>query len=61
MLPRYFGEKLQAKTLDPVEAALIAKVTEGFCHTMEDEFIDSVMEWEVDELLKWTTALNYDE
>ncbi|XP_066475948.1 protein MFI [Tiliqua scincoides] len=57
----YFAEKLQARTVDPKETLLIARVTEGFCKTVRDEVIDSVMEWEVDEMLKWTTALNYDD
>ncbi|KAJ6662298.1 hypothetical protein lerEdw1_012462 [Lerista edwardsae] len=57
----YFGEKLQTRTLDPSMTILVQRVMEGFCNTVADEFVDSVMEWEVDEMLKWTTALNYED
>ncbi|XP_053166970.1 protein MFI isoform X2 [Hemicordylus capensis] len=57
----YFGESLQAKTLDPSATVLIQRVTQGLFNTLGDEGIDNVMEWEVDEVLKWTTALNYEE
>lgn len=29
--------------------------------SIEDGGIDSVMEWEVDEVLNWTNTLNFDE
>lgn len=57
----YFGEKLQVRTLDPSMTLLIQRIMEGFCNSVADEVADSVMEWEVDEMLKWTTGLNYEE
>ncbi|XP_013915881.1 PREDICTED: uncharacterized protein C11orf65 homolog [Thamnophis sirtalis] len=57
----YFGENLQVKTEKPEAIALIQRATEGLIESMEKEGIDQVMEWEVDEMLKWTNALNYDE
>lgn len=29
--------------------------------SLGNQGLDSVMEWEVDEMLKWTNALNYEE
>ncbi|XP_060090831.1 protein MFI [Heteronotia binoei] len=57
----YFGQHLQVKTLDPTETFLIQRATQGLITCLGDEGLDSVMEWEVDEMLKWTTALNYEE
>ncbi|XP_060129828.1 protein MFI isoform X3 [Zootoca vivipara] len=57
----YFGESLQAKTEDKNATLLIQRAAEGLINTLEDEGIDNIMEWEVDELLKWTNALNYEE
>ncbi|XP_025024652.1 uncharacterized protein C11orf65 homolog [Python bivittatus] len=57
----YFGENLQAKTENPATTVLIQRATEGLISSLEKEGIDKVMEWEVDEMLKWTNALNYDE
>ncbi|XP_026541121.1 uncharacterized protein C11orf65 homolog [Notechis scutatus] len=57
----YFGENLQVKTENPEAIALIQRATEGLIKSLEKEGIDQVMEWEVDEMLKWTNALNYDE
>ncbi|XP_020658802.3 protein MFI isoform X1 [Pogona vitticeps] len=56
----YFGEKLQVKTLDPDATALIQRATEGLMNSLECEGVDKVMEWEVNEMLKWTNALNYE-
>ncbi|KAK9402439.1 putative protein C11orf65 like [Crotalus adamanteus] len=57
----YFGENLQVKTENPEAIVLIQRATEGLIKSLEKEGIDQVMEWEVDEMLKWTNALNYDE
>ncbi|XP_053241751.1 protein MFI isoform X2 [Podarcis raffonei] len=57
----YFGESLQTKTEDTNATVLIQRAAEGLINTLKDEGIDNVMEWEVDELLKWTNALNYEE
>ncbi|KAL8191034.1 UNVERIFIED_CONTAM: hypothetical protein K2H54_066880 [Gekko kuhli] len=57
----YFGEHLQVKTLDPTETFLIQRAAEGLIACLGNEGLDSVMEWEVDEMLKWTNALNYEE
>ncbi|XP_063160799.1 protein MFI [Candoia aspera] len=57
----YFGENLQAKTENPRATVLIQRATEGLISSLEKEGIDEVMEWEVDEMLKWTNALNYEE
>lgn len=58
--PRYFGENLQVSTLNPDATVLIQRATEGLMNSLESEGIDKVMEWEVDEMLKWTNALNYE-
>ncbi|XP_054829189.1 protein MFI [Eublepharis macularius] len=57
----YYGEHLTVKTLDPGETALIQRAAEGLIASLGNEGLDSVMEWEVDEMLKWTNALNYEE
>ncbi|XP_044297379.1 protein MFI isoform X2 [Varanus komodoensis] len=57
----YFGKSLQVQTADPAATVLIQRATEGLISTLENEGIDKVMEWEVDEMLKWTNALNYEE
>ncbi|XP_015270294.1 PREDICTED: uncharacterized protein C11orf65 homolog [Gekko japonicus] len=57
----YYGERLQVKTLDPTETFLIQRAAEGLIACQGNEGLDSVMEWEVDEMLKWTNALNYEE
>ncbi|XP_061484645.1 protein MFI isoform X2 [Rhineura floridana] len=57
----YFGESLQVKTKDSGATILIQRAAEGLIGTLEKEGIDNVMEWEVDEILKWTNALNYEE
>ncbi|XP_077197714.1 protein MFI isoform X2 [Paroedura picta] len=57
----YYGESLQVKTLDPVQTFLIQRSAEGLIACLGDEGLDGVLEWEVDEMLKWTNALNYEE
>nr|XP_060622932.1 protein MFI [Anolis sagrei ordinatus] len=55
----YFGQNLQVNTLDPLTTVLIQRATEGLIGSL-DKGMDKVMEWEVDEVLKWTNALNYE-
>ncbi|XP_028657080.1 protein MFI [Erpetoichthys calabaricus] len=50
---------LHASTPDPDTAALVQRATEGIMAAMEKK--GEVMEWEVDELLKWTNSLNFEE
>ncbi|XP_062983801.1 protein MFI [Elgaria multicarinata webbii] len=57
----YFGKSLQVKTMDAAATVLIQRAAEGLITSLENEGIEAVMEWEVDEMLKWTNALNYEE
>ncbi|XP_048350668.1 protein MFI isoform X2 [Sphaerodactylus townsendi] len=57
----YYGSQLQVKTLDPTKTLLIQRAAEGFIACLGNEGLDSVTDWEVDEMLKWTSALNYEE
>nr|XP_056714857.1 protein MFI [Euleptes europaea] len=57
----YHGQSLQVKTLDPTKTFLIQRAAEGLISCLGTEGFDGVMEWEVDEMLKWTNALDYEE
>ena len=58
---RYRDGMLQAKTDDTETVALIDGATIGMVSAINQHGPDAVQEWEVDELLEWTTSLNYDE
>ncbi|XP_042316362.1 protein MFI isoform X1 [Sceloporus undulatus] len=55
----YYGQSLQVKTQNPAATILIQRAAEGLISSL-DHGMDKVLEWEVDEMLKWTNALNYE-
>ncbi|XP_067946420.1 protein MFI-like isoform X2 [Watersipora subatra] len=61
MKKMYRDGMLQAKTTDPETMALVEGATSGMVTTLELEGEGAVAEWEVDELLEWTTSLNYED
>ncbi|XP_030056133.1 protein MFI isoform X2 [Microcaecilia unicolor] len=61
MRKMYYEGSLRAETKDPAAADLVQRATEGMIYSVEQHGLDGVMEWEVDELLKWTNALNFEE
>ena len=61
MISRYKQGMLQAKVSDPDTVDLIDGAAAGMVATIETQGPDTVQEWEVDELLDWTTSLNFDE
>ncbi|XP_043928558.1 protein MFI [Protopterus annectens] len=61
MKKMYLEGALQTKTDDPNATVLVQRAAEGFLHSVDDHGMDSVMEWEVDELLAWTNALDFEE
>ena len=60
-LHRYKQGMLQAKVSDPETVDLIEGAAAGMVATIDSQGPDAVQEWEVDELLDWTTSLNFDE
>ncbi|KAM4795502.1 protein MFI [Rhinophrynus dorsalis] len=61
MKKMYYEGSLHVETTDPNTAELVDQATQGLIYSAEKHGMDSVMDWEVDELLIWTNALNYDE
>ncbi|XP_045153698.1 protein MFI [Echinops telfairi] len=61
MRQMYYAGNLEAKSANYETLGLIHTATKGLIQAIEDDGIDSVMEWEVDEVLNWTNALNFDE
>ncbi|XP_027436344.1 protein MFI isoform X1 [Zalophus californianus] len=61
MRKMYYAGNLQAKSTNHRTLDLIHTATKGLMRAVEGGGIDSVMEWEVDEVLNWTNALNFDE
>lgn len=57
----YYSGSLEAKSTHRETLGLIHTATKGLIRAFEDSGIDSVMEWEVDEVLNWTNTLNFDE
>ena len=52
---------MRARQVDAETADLIDAATAGMLATVDVLGADAIHEWEVDELLDWTTALNYDD
>ncbi|KAH9512261.1 hypothetical protein Btru_041325 [Bulinus truncatus] len=52
---------LKARADDAETTQLIEGATAGMIATIESNGIDALEDWEVDELLDWTTGLNFDE
>nr|XP_033803479.1 uncharacterized protein C11orf65 homolog isoform X2 [Geotrypetes seraphini] len=61
MKKMYYKGSLHTQTEDPTAAELVQRATEGIIYSVEQHGLDTVMDWEVDELLKWTNALNFEE
>ncbi|KAE8627559.1 hypothetical protein XENTR_v10007046 [Xenopus tropicalis] len=61
MKKMYYEGSLHAETSDPEIALLVQQATEGVIQTAEEHGANTVMDWEVDELLSWTNALSYEE
>ncbi|XP_050784335.1 protein MFI isoform X1 [Gopherus flavomarginatus] len=61
MTKMYYAGSLRVKTEDPTTAILVQRSAEGIINAVEKGGTDNVMEWEVDELLEWTNALNFEE
>ncbi|XP_069747401.1 protein MFI isoform X4 [Narcine bancroftii] len=60
MKKMYHEGKLHAQTLDPNAAVLVQRATEGVINSIEQHGLNAVLDWEVDELLEWTNALNFE-
>ncbi|XP_067842219.1 protein MFI isoform X2 [Heptranchias perlo] len=60
MKKMYREGMLQVQTMDPDTAVLVQRATEGVINSVEQYGPNTVLEWEVDELLEWTNALNYE-
>lgn len=58
---RYEKGILCARTEHQETALLVEKSTYGMMCAAEILGADHIAEWEVDELLEWTNALNFDE
>ena len=58
---RYRDGMLRAKADDHETVKLIEGAAAGMVATVEAAGPDALEEWEVDELLDWTTSLNFDE
>jgi len=61
MKKMYKEGMLAAKDTDQETADLVEKAARGLVNTVSLQGPNSVMDWEVDELLQWTTALNFDD
>ena len=58
---RYKAGMLKAKVDDPDTVQLIEGAAAGMVATVNRHGPEAVQDWEVDELLDWTTSLNFDE
>nr|KAF6342571.1 hypothetical protein mPipKuh1_001639 [Pipistrellus kuhlii] len=61
MRQMYNSGQLEAKSTNLETLSLIHRASKGLIRSIENGGIDSVMEWEVDEVLNWTNTLNFDE
>ncbi|XP_062608849.1 protein MFI-like isoform X2 [Saccostrea cucullata] len=61
MQKMYQEGMLKAKSDDPETVNLIEGAAAGMVATVEKMGPDALEDWEVDELLDWTTSLNFDE
>ncbi len=52
---------LKAKTKDQGMVQLIEDAATGLVATMDNQGPEAIQDWEVDELLDWTTGLNFDD
>lgn len=61
LMYRYKKGLLKAKVDDEETVKLIEGAAAGMVATIERHGDGAVQDWEVDELLDWTTSLNFDE
>ncbi|XP_062841839.1 protein MFI [Trichomycterus rosablanca] len=61
MKKMYDEGALHAQTENKETALLVESSTQGMIHTAEQLGPGGVFDWEVDELIEWTNALNFDE
>ncbi|XP_070568593.1 uncharacterized protein [Ptychodera flava] len=61
MQKMYREGMLKARSNDKETIALIEGAAQGMVETVEAEGPEALEEWEVDELLDWTNALNFDD
>ncbi|XP_033741344.1 uncharacterized protein C11orf65 homolog isoform X2 [Pecten maximus] len=61
MKKMYRDGMLKAKSDDPETVTLIEGAAAGMVATVDQMGPDALEDWEVDELLDWTTSLNFDE
>uniref|UniRef100_UPI00398EB9FC protein MFI n=1 Tax=Pristiophorus japonicus TaxID=55135 RepID=UPI00398EB9FC len=60
MKKMYREGMLQTQSLDPSTVVLVQRATEGVINSVEQYGPNAVLDWEVDELLEWTNALNFE-
>ena len=58
---RYKQGMLKARVKDPETVELIEGAAAGMVATIDHHGPESVQDWEVEELLDWTTSLNFDD
>jgi phenylalanyl-tRNA synthetase alpha subunit len=61
MRKMYKNGMLKAKGDDPEANAIIEQTTKELLDAFDQIGMENVDNWEVDELLNWTNALNFDE
>ncbi|XP_076824881.1 uncharacterized protein LOC143470550 [Clavelina lepadiformis] len=61
MKKMYKEGMLKARENDSDTTELVQKAARGLVNTVNTQGSEAVMDWEVDELLQWTTALNFDD
>ena len=59
--PRYKQGMLKAKVDDKETVDLIEGAAAGMVATIDGHGPDAIQDWEVDELLDWTTSLNFED
>jgi hypothetical protein len=52
---------LKAKGGDPETKIIVEEAAKNIISTLESEGVNSIEDWEVNELLEWTNTLNFDE
>ncbi|XP_025890822.1 uncharacterized protein C11orf65 homolog [Nothoprocta perdicaria] len=61
MKKMYHAGSLRAATEDPAAALRVQRAAESVVDAVEKQGSNSVTDWEVDEILRWTNALNYEQ
>lgn len=52
---------LHPKGEDEETNQMIEKATKSFLNSYEQNGLENIADWEVDELIQWTSSLNYEE